>query len=220
MGRPRLRSNINICFIPKTKKIVLDASLLNTQNYKVRIEGKWSNPGKWVVPFPTHWSSKLSKREPSGHPRLWSPTLLTYIYIYRERERAREREREREMSLPLVQILNGTFCVSLRINSLEKDMDLFYSQHRVNSETVVCLEFVRQLIWNENSWAVKISPCAIFYPWYRGWINYFLFVNSLSLSMYIYIYIYIYMTLFVFLMKTFETIRYQINPRTWDLNCF
>ena len=37
---------------------------------------KWSNPGKGVAPSPTPWCSKLSKREPSGHPRLWSPTLL------------------------------------------------------------------------------------------------------------------------------------------------
>ena len=83
---------------------------------------KWSNPGKGVVPSPTHWCSKLSIREPSGDPRLWSPTLLTYvvigIYIFRKnglrlfffrpgsqctelsyeiigRERERERERER-----------------------------------------------------------------------------------------------------------------------------
>ena len=42
---------------------------------------KWSNPGKGVAPSPTPWCSKLSKREPSGHPRLWSPTLLFYIYI-------------------------------------------------------------------------------------------------------------------------------------------
>ena len=40
---------------------------------------KWSNPGKGVAPSPTPWCSKLSKREPSGHPRLWSPTLLTYL---------------------------------------------------------------------------------------------------------------------------------------------
>ena len=56
--------------------MVLDASLLNTQHYKV----KWSNPGKGVAPSPEHWCSKLSKREPSGHPRLWSPTLLTYLH--------------------------------------------------------------------------------------------------------------------------------------------
>ena len=32
---------------------------------------KWSNPGKGVAPSPTPWCSKLSKREPSGHPRLF-----------------------------------------------------------------------------------------------------------------------------------------------------
>ena len=69
--------------IPKTQKMVLDASLFNTQHYKVRIKVKWSNPGKGVAPSPTPWCSKLSKREPSGHPRLWLPTLLLlYIYIY------------------------------------------------------------------------------------------------------------------------------------------
>ena len=30
--------------IPKTQKMVLDISLLNTQYYKVRIKGKWRNP--------------------------------------------------------------------------------------------------------------------------------------------------------------------------------
>ena len=38
--------------IPKTLKMVLDMSLLNTQQYKVRIKGKVSNPGKGVVPSP------------------------------------------------------------------------------------------------------------------------------------------------------------------------
>ena len=36
--------------IPKTQKMVLDATLLNTQHYKVRIKVKWSNPGKGVAP--------------------------------------------------------------------------------------------------------------------------------------------------------------------------
>ena len=54
---------------------------LSIIRYGTRV--KWSNPGKGVAPSPTPWCSKLSKREPSGHPRLWSPTLLTlYIYIY------------------------------------------------------------------------------------------------------------------------------------------
>ena len=49
---------------------------LSIIRYGTRV--KWSNPGKGVAPSPTPWCSKLSKREPSGHPRLWSPTLLTY----------------------------------------------------------------------------------------------------------------------------------------------
>ena len=38
--------------IPKTQKLVLDASLLNIQHYKVRIKGKWSTPGKGVLLSP------------------------------------------------------------------------------------------------------------------------------------------------------------------------
>ena len=37
--------------IPKTLKMVLDASLINTQHYKVRINGKWSNPGNGIAPY-------------------------------------------------------------------------------------------------------------------------------------------------------------------------
>ena len=36
----RNRGSIPGCVIPKTLKIVLDTSLLNTQQYKVRIKGK------------------------------------------------------------------------------------------------------------------------------------------------------------------------------------
>ena len=39
--------------IPKTQKMVPDASLLNTQHYKACIKGKCSNPGKGVASFPT-----------------------------------------------------------------------------------------------------------------------------------------------------------------------
>ena len=55
---------------------------LTLRNIRYGSRVKWSNPGKGVAPSPTPWCSKLSKRVPSGHPRLWSPTLLTYIYIY------------------------------------------------------------------------------------------------------------------------------------------
>ena len=53
---------------------------LSIIRYGLRV--KWSNPGKGVAPSPTPWCSKLSKREPSGHPRLWSTTyLLTILYL-------------------------------------------------------------------------------------------------------------------------------------------
>ena len=39
--------------IPKTFKMVLDTSLLNTQQYKVHIKGKVEHPGKGVAPSPT-----------------------------------------------------------------------------------------------------------------------------------------------------------------------
>ena len=50
--------------IPKTQKMVLDAALLNTQHYKVRIKVKWGNPRNGVVPFPTpqyrsYWKGSL-----------------------------------------------------------------------------------------------------------------------------------------------------------------
>ena len=37
--------------IPKTQQMVLDATLLNTQHYKVRV--KWPNPGEGAAPSPT-----------------------------------------------------------------------------------------------------------------------------------------------------------------------
>ena len=39
--------------IPKTQKMVLDATLLNTQHYKVRIKGKVEHSRKWSSTFPT-----------------------------------------------------------------------------------------------------------------------------------------------------------------------
>ena len=50
---PGDRALISGRVIPKTQKIVHDTSLLNTQHYKVRINGKWINPWEGVVPSPT-----------------------------------------------------------------------------------------------------------------------------------------------------------------------
>ena len=65
--------------IPKTQKMVLDAALLNTQHYKVRIKGKVELSMEWnsALPYTSVWY--LLKREPSGQPRLTSSTLLSLI---------------------------------------------------------------------------------------------------------------------------------------------
>ena len=47
--------------IPKTQKMVLDASLLNTQRYKVRIKGKVEQSREGVAPSPTPWCSSYRK---------------------------------------------------------------------------------------------------------------------------------------------------------------
>ena len=49
------------CVIPKILKMVLDTSLLSTQQYKVLLRVKWSNPGKGVALSPTPWCSSYWK---------------------------------------------------------------------------------------------------------------------------------------------------------------
>ena len=105
--------------MPKTLKIVLDTSLLNTQQYKVRYVSrvKWTNPGKGVAPFPTHRCCSYGKgilvALDYDHQLYFlllyiNNVCMMHIYIYvcvcvcvrvcvcGEREREREREREKE----------------------------------------------------------------------------------------------------------------------------
>ena len=48
--------------IPKTQKMILDAALLNTQYYKVRIKGKVEQSGKGVELSPTPRCSSYLKK--------------------------------------------------------------------------------------------------------------------------------------------------------------
>ena len=67
--------------IPKTQKMVLDASLLNTQHYKVRNKGKVEQFREWVAPSPTLWCSsyrKWSLRVTLDYGR--QLYLLTYLH--------------------------------------------------------------------------------------------------------------------------------------------
>ena len=68
--------------IPKTQKMVLDASLLNTQHYKVRIKGKVEQSREGVAPSPTHWCSSYRK----GSLRVtldYGHQLYLLIYIFK-----------------------------------------------------------------------------------------------------------------------------------------
>ena len=57
-NKPEHLGSIPGCVIPKTLKMVLDNSLFNTQQYKVRIEGKMEQSRKRSTPSPTpRWSS-------------------------------------------------------------------------------------------------------------------------------------------------------------------
>ena len=47
--------------IPKTQKMVLDTTLLNTQHYKVSIKGKVEQSRKWSSAPPTLWCSSYRK---------------------------------------------------------------------------------------------------------------------------------------------------------------
>ena len=62
--------SIQAWVIPKTFKIILDSPSLNTQLYKVRIKGKWSNRVTSIAP--SHYCSveKLLKRKLSCRLRL------------------------------------------------------------------------------------------------------------------------------------------------------
>ena len=79
---PGERSSIPGRVIPKTEKLVLDATLLNTQHYKVRIKGKVEQSWEWNSALAYTSVLSLLKREPLDHSRLKSPTLLiNYTYV-------------------------------------------------------------------------------------------------------------------------------------------
>ena len=62
------------CVILKTLKMVLDTSLLNTQQYKLCIKGKVDQSKEKSSTLPCTSVPSLLKRGPSGCPRLLSPT--------------------------------------------------------------------------------------------------------------------------------------------------
>ena len=67
--------------IPKTQKMVLDTSLLNTQHYKVRIKGKVEQSREGVAPSPTPWCSSYRKGSLRVTLDYGRPLYFFYLYI-------------------------------------------------------------------------------------------------------------------------------------------
>ena len=82
MGRVFANGPGDLGSIPKTLKMVLDTSLLNTQQYKVRIEGEVEQSREKISVLPYTSVQELLKREPPGCLSRESPTATIYIYIY------------------------------------------------------------------------------------------------------------------------------------------
>ena len=67
--------------IPKTLKMVLDTSLLNTQQYKVRIKGKMDQSRGKSSALPLHLGVVAIEKGAFRSPSTTVPNF-TYIYIY------------------------------------------------------------------------------------------------------------------------------------------
>ena len=65
--------------IPKTQKMVLDATLLNTQHYKVRIKGKVEQSGERSTALPLHLGVVAIKKGVFGSP---STTVTNFTLLY------------------------------------------------------------------------------------------------------------------------------------------
>ena len=58
--------------------MVFDASLLNTQHYKLRIKGKVEQSREWSSALPHTSVEQLLKSEPSGRASTMVDNLVTY----------------------------------------------------------------------------------------------------------------------------------------------
>ena len=65
--------------IPKTQKMVLDASLLNTQHYKVRIKGKVEPSREGVAPSPYYRKGSLRVTLDYGRQLIYISVHICFI---------------------------------------------------------------------------------------------------------------------------------------------
>ena len=87
--------------ISKTQKMVLNAFLFNTQNHKVRIKGKWSNPVKGVA-----FSSIPRYNEKGAFESPWTP-LDQLIYVCVCGEKVDFGESDKMIKVKLVTVAEG-----------------------------------------------------------------------------------------------------------------
>ena len=80
---PGDRGSIPGRVIPKTKKMVLDAALLNTQYYKIRIKDKVEQSREWSSTTPLHHSVVGIEKGAFGSPstKVAKSTLTLFIYM-------------------------------------------------------------------------------------------------------------------------------------------
>ena len=67
--------------IPKTQKIVLNASLLNTQHYKVQIRGKVEQSRERSCTFPNNLGIVAIEKGALGLPSTAAANLLLFYFL-------------------------------------------------------------------------------------------------------------------------------------------
>ena len=74
---PGDRGSIPGRVIPKTQKMVLDAALIYTQHYKVRIKGKEEQTREWSSALPLHLGIVAIEKG-----AFWSPSTKVASFTY------------------------------------------------------------------------------------------------------------------------------------------
>ena len=125
----------------KVSEMVLDASLFNTQHYKVHINGKWINTRKGVMPFPTPWCSSYWKGTFRLPPTMVGQFTTTYIYPFLW------------VLIFFLSLFNSTICLSIFLYLCKCWSQIILNQGFCNFS---------ELIWpnKETNWKIP-SLCLI-----------------------------------------------------------
>ena len=75
---PGDRGSVTGQVIPKTQKMVLDAALLSTQHYEVRIKGKMEQSRERSSALPHSWGVAANENGALGSPSATVANFITY----------------------------------------------------------------------------------------------------------------------------------------------